>query len=58
MRQSITITHPDLTAALKDWDAESRANSWPTRTDPARFEQAADYLIDKIAQAKAVRNSV
>lgn len=44
----ISVSKADLAAALKSWDAEAKAATWPDRTDEARFSETADYLMDKV----------
>lgn len=47
------ITKEQLAEALRDWDNEANAGNWPARDDDARFEDSAQWLLDRIAEKQA-----
>lgn len=46
--RKLTITVAELSAALRDWDKQSKEEDWPDRADDGRFDDNANYLFDRI----------
>lgn len=53
----VGVSRADLAAALKDWDEEARAKAFPQRTDSERFDDTANYLMDKVEARVARRHA-
>lgn len=50
MEETITITRAQLADALRLWEERSQKENWQQRTDPDRFADSADYLIEQMQQ--------
>lgn len=53
----ISVSTSDLAAAVKEWDAEARAQNWRERADEGRFRDSADYLLDKVEARQRRRHA-
>lgn len=55
--RTVHVSHADLTASLKEWDAEAKAEAFPLRRDEQRFADTANYLLDKVEQKQRRRHA-
>lgn len=55
--RTVTVSHPDLTAALKDWDQKAQAEGWARRTDDQRFADSATMVLDTVESIQRRRHA-
>ncbi|MEO1222223.1 MAG: hypothetical protein AAFY42_12880 [Pseudomonadota bacterium] len=53
MEEAITITKPQLAAALGKWQRKADEEGWPPRHDPEVHSDAAAYLFEELKEAGA-----